>query len=281
MKKSLAVITLAIIFTLSVALPAFAFQHEATYKFDGTIDFSSTAGHFCNTGAQMEQRISGQGTMTKTKDVYMEEGLITVSDNNDWVTAPDAVRNLTVTTAIKLCAPAKYTYDGSENAATASSDVMFPYDGAGNLVADDTNSNWNALTDQIWAVSVSPDPGFSGQLDMAFEAANSNNFWDSKDDAINANSAYNGAWYTSPYDDWDYKGTAAGPWFAGSYFNIEQFSRTSQGTHRRYIDISSPWNHGYLKETMTVVGMSEVWEAFSMDNLPAGDEVGSLWWELF
>ena len=264
-------------FTLAIAAPALAFEHTATYKWEGTVDFSSQAGHFCNTGAEMQQRITGQGSMTKSKDVYMEEGMIAVTDSNDWVTAPNAIRNLTVTTAIKLCAPAKYTYDPA-GGATASSPVRSPYDGNGGLAVVGNSTNWNALTDQVWAVQVSADPGYSGQIDMAFEAANSNNFYDSDSDK-----AWNSAWMADAgFADWPGKeNIKVGPWFPGSYFNIEQFSRTSQGTHRRYIDISSPWSHAYLSESMTVVGMSEVWEAFSMENIPAGDEVGQLWWALF
>ena len=94
--------------------------------------------------------------------------------------------------------------------------------------------------------------------------------------------AHRTSWFDAPYADWPGKWVQdMGPWFIGNYFNIEQFSRTSSGTHRRHIDISSPWSHGYLNETMTVTGMSEVREAFSMDNLTAGDEIGVLWWNLF
>ena len=220
----------------------------------------------------MQQRITGQGSMTKSKSVYMEEGLITVEDSNDWVTAPNAIRNLTVTTAIMLCAPAKHVYDVDDNEALDG--TVVPVE---NLYADLNNATFSPLTNQVWAVQVSADPGYSGQIDMAFEAANSNNV------NFDGDKVWNEAWFSAPYgDDWPgYETQKAGPWFAGSYFNIEQYSRTSQGTHRRYIDISSPWSHAYLNEAMTVVGMSEVWEAFSMDNLTAGDEVGGLWWELF
>ena len=277
MKKVLAVTVLAMFFTLALAAPAFAFEHTATYRWEGTIDFSSTAGHYCNTGAQMEQRISGQGSMYKTKDVYMEEGKIAVTDNNDWVTAPDAIRNLTVTTAIKLCAPAKYTYDPN-GGATASSDVAWPYNDNGGLAVVDNSPNWYALTNQVWAVQVSADPGHSGQIEMAFEAANSNEI-----NSSDSGKAWNSAWFEDAgIGAWPGKeNLEVGPWFPGSYFNIEQFSRTSQGTHRRFIDISSPWSHGYLKEDMTVVGMSEVYEAFSMENVPAGSETDIDWWNLF
>ena len=263
---------------------------------DGSISFSQQAGHFCNTGAEMQQRISGQGSLVKSKDVYMEEGIIVVSDNNDWVTAPDAIRNLSVTTAIKLCAPAKHEKrdedipNGQNGQSTTrpwyTADLSDIYEEGGTIVDASADNNLRAVSEQIWAVQVVADPGYSGQIDMAFEAANSN--WieleaESKSDLESPYYPYRSAWFESAgFADWPgYTVQKQGPWFVGSYFNIEQYSRTSQGTHRRYIDISSPWSHAYLSETMTVTGMSEVWEAFSMDNLTAGDEVGVLWWKLF
>ena len=278
MKRTIVAFSLAVIFTLALVVPVSAFEHEATYRWDGTIDFSQQAGHLCNTGAEMQQRITGQGTMEKTKNVYMEEGLITVEDDNDWVTAPDAIRNLTVTSAIKLCAPAKTVYDADgEDYDGSVVDPFALYDGEGGLVDD---PEFNPLTQQVWAVQVSADPGYSGQIDMNFEAANSN--WVYEDEPTDDN-AWRSAWFNgNDSGAWPgYTEQDMGPWFAGSYFNIEQFSRTSQGSHRRYIDISSPWSHGFLREDMTVVGMSEVYEAFSMDNLTAGDEVAMDWWDLF
>ena len=276
MKRTIVAVSLAVIFTLALATPAFgSMEHEATYKWEGTIDFSQQAGHLCNTGAEMQQRITGQGAMEKAKNVYMEEGLITVEDSNDWVTAPDAIRNLTVTSAIMLCAPAKTVYEDEPY----NSDFYGYYDD----LEDDSGKDYatDAISDQVWAVQVSADPGYSGQIDMAFEAAYSP--WVYEDDSDADMEPWRSAWFEGDvYEAWPgFEQQDMGPWFAGNYFNIEQFSRTSQGTHRRHIDISSPWSHAYLTETMTVTGMSEVWEAFSMDNLTAGDEVGQLWWELF
>ena len=320
MNRNVLTVALTIIFLFALTAPAFAsIEHEATYKWDGTISFSQQAGHYCNTGAEMQQTITGQGSMTKSKEVYMEEGMITVSDTNDWITAPNAVRNLTVTSAIKLCAPAKhvFTEEGEEALADFYDDVesligpefasylasfkagdpvppelgyLFDWESSMNNILRSLGFDEEDLfktdfqvakpiSEQIWAVQVAADPGYSGNIHMSFEAANSNKMVANGD----VDGAYNGFWLKdSIYEEWPgYSEQKQGPWFPGSYFNIEQFSRTSQGTHRRYIDISSPWSHGYLNEEMRVVGMSEVWEAFSMDNLPAGDEVGSLWWKLF
>ena len=321
MKRTLVAVALVVIFTLALALPAAAFEHEATYKWDGSITFSQQAGHFCNTGAEMQQRISGHGSMTKAKSVYMEEGVITVSDTNDWVTAPDAIRNLTVTTAIMLCAPAKHVYEGYAynpdwlggtdafygTIAAALEDptllgtilAALGFDDADELAQflgfPDENylaeiSTDDAISDQIWAVQVAADPGYSGNLHMGFEAAYSGNVYPVTSkatvaaiaDALGTPEPWNSSWFRTPFDDYPGKwAQSMGPWYAGNYFAIEQYSRTSMGTHRRYIDISSPWGHAYMSQDMTVRGMSEVWESFSMGNLAAGDEVGQLWWDLF
>ncbi len=285
MKRTLVAVALVAIFTLALAVPVSAFEHEASYNWDGTITFSQQAGHFCNTGAEMQQRISGEGSMTKAKSVYMEEGLITVADSNDWVTSPTAIRNLTVTTAIMLCAPAKTVYEGdvyNSDVADNSWSYANPNVAFG---LDDVDYDKDALTDQIWAVSVVANPGFSGQVDMGFQAAYSPHNYAAKA-AANAPGeagAYQSAWQKFPYaEDWPGK-TAQdmGPWYAGNYFVIEQFARTSSGTFRRYTDISSPWSHGYLDQNITVTGMAEAWEAYTMGNLAVGDQVGKLWWELF
>jgi hypothetical protein len=71
-----------------------------------------------------------------------------------------------------------------------------------------------------------------------------------------------------------------GDQYVGNYFTIEQFLRNEKGVSKRYIDISSPWNHGYLFENMTVTGKAEVRETYEMLNLPAGSGVNVDWWLL-
>lgn len=108
MKKTLA-IALAVIFVLAFATPAFAqLTHNATYKADGTISLTKQVGHLCNTGAQMNQNISGQGTLEKVMNTRQERWKLVVDDSNDITTAPDAVNNLTVSSGLILCAPAKH-----------------------------------------------------------------------------------------------------------------------------------------------------------------------------
>ncbi len=107
------------------------------------------------------------------------------------------------------------------------------------------------LTSQIWAVSVEADPGHTGSIGMNFEAA-----------------------YGDP-------GTQDDDEYIGNYFNIGQHAYTSSGVTGRYIDVSSPKSGGYLNEEMTVVGMADIIERFSMNNLPAGSGVDVDWFSLF
>ncbi len=50
---------------------------------------------------------------------------------------------------------------------------------------------------------------------------------------------------------------------------MEQTAGTSQGTVRRYTDISSPYSGAYLYQDITVEGSSEITESFSMGNVPS------------
>ena len=115
MKKTLA-LALAVVFVLAFAVPAFAqdMTHNATYKMDGTISLVKQVGHVCNTGAQMNQNIGGQGEMEKVMNTAQIQGRITVDDSNDFVTAEDAVNNLFVRSGVQLCAPGKHTASATE-----------------------------------------------------------------------------------------------------------------------------------------------------------------------
>ncbi len=288
MKKAVA-ITVAFVFVLAFAAPVFAqsMEHNAQYEMDGSIDLQKQVGHLCNTGAEMKQVIEGEGEMSKVMDTSQVAGVITVSDDQDWVTAEDAVRNLTVTTAIELCAPPKTVYDSEDD----------PHDGAVVppsflYLADDDDfpegtepflaDGFSGLTDQIWAVQVEADPGFSGGLSQDFEAA-----YGPYEDAHGYLGDGDDAWYfvddegDRTLDPLEAVGVAKGDDYVGNYFNIDQFARTSQGTTQRYIDISSPWSGAYLHEDMTVVGTTEIDESFAMDNLEPGEEAVPDWWDLF
>jgi len=363
-KKAIAV-TVAIVFMLAFAAPIFAqdMTWDTTYEMDGDIDIEKQVGHLCNTGAEFKQTIKGEGEMSKVIDTAQVAGKLTVSDSQDWVTAEDAVRNLTVTSVIELCAPAKSVlgevnllnyisedwldvvetnsgltgWDAIEWASESlnadwvipaqsylaakewldahegmvlhpkdiyamTQDGLFtldPYNPQvhpigvnGVTFSFDDNINWSnyvdELTDQIWAVQVEADPGFSGALTQDFEAAygpwaDSHHFpfyWGDPDEPDNA------WWFVDDDGEQvgafgDIDGVEVGKDYVGNYFNIDQMARTSQGTTKRYISISSPWSHAYLMEDMEVVGMAEISESFVMGNLSPGEDTIPDWWDLF
>ncbi len=120
MKKTLAVV-LAVVFVLAFAAPAFAqnMVHNADYSWDGTVDMEKFVGHRCNTGAAMWQEISGEGEMKKVMNTSQVAGKLTVFDDNDFVTAADAVANLSVNSIIRLCAQPKHTVTATDYAYNA------------------------------------------------------------------------------------------------------------------------------------------------------------------
>ena len=337
---------LVALFVLTLVVPAFAqdMSHSPVYEMDGEIDFFKQAGHLCNTGAAHYQTIEGSGEMSKVQNVTMVKGKIAMDDANDFI-AGDT--DLTVTSVILLCAPAKselgeidligyleaywrsvpwraliygsvapiqrpgigedpLTWEYLEQYHTATyaiwkpiQDLLnegavihptalytmlknseAPFDtahldeyGSGPELSD-LGINWsdlvNPLTSQIWAVQVSADPGFSGNLHQDFEAAYG--FWAGADDYLgNGDNAWS-------FDNGD---VVRGPDYVGNYFNIDQFARTSMGTVQRFIDISSPWSGAYLYEDMSIVGTSEIEEAFSMENIAPGADIIGDWWDIF
>ncbi|MFO8191830.1 MAG: hypothetical protein R6U08_03510 [Bacillota bacterium] len=342
MKKALGLVV-AVFFVLAIAAPAFAIgsmDHSATYDFDGDISMKTQIGHLCNTGSETKSVISGEGKMEKIRDVAMVSNKTTVLDNSDWVTAPDAVKNLTVTTVIELCAPPKYEkaatryvygedgdwYTTTKKSVADLGEIYNPYTGgmnpsgslynwlvaqgedeellvtlspsemeelAAELYVDDdldlgpfTLTSYDKLTKQIWAVQVAADPGYSGNIHQQYEAANGPyqgaqlEEGDALSDLPDEFDGLPNQWGWVTDDDYGVA-PAVGDDFVGNYFNIEQMSRTSQGVHKRFIDISSPWSHALLMEDMSVTGFSEIDESFAMNNLPYGEETTALWWELF
>ena len=293
MKKTLSV-ALAVALVLAFAAPVFAeMDHSAEYDLDGTIDLEKQVGHICNTGAEMKQTIEGEGEITKLMDTNQVEGVITVDDQQDWVTAEDAVDNLTVTSVIELCAPSKTVYDdedADEDGDTIPVELLYNDD----LIDEGDNDfldaaadpdNQEALTDQIWAAQVEADPGYSGGLEQSFEAAYGS-YADAEDYWYDSDEPSDAFWFedddgnvATDFDEID--SVAKGDDYVGNYFNIDQFARTSQGETKRYIDISSPWSGAYLSEDMSVTGAAEIDEEFEMDNLDPGDEAVPDWWDLF
>lgn len=314
MKRTFVAVALAVVFVLALAAPvmAQAIFHTATYEMEGVIDFKKQAGHYCNTGAEIKQTIVGSGVMDKVQTITQVKGKITMDDTNDWVAGATP---LTVTTVWKLCTPPKYTYyDADLPAPLGGNDGTYGYDvpvgigsiyQAGNAALDMPAAwnnplgqqtgvtheqladfyGWDAVTEQYWAVQVQANPGFSGNIHQKGEAAYGP-FWTN-----GAPFNYDDPWSEGIFGK---KGTwrwaldrdgllfpQVGANYVGDYFNMEQMARTSQGTLKRYIDISSPWSHGYLHEDMSVVGKSMITEAFKLGNLPAGADVPGDWWRLF
>ena len=311
MKKTIVAVALAVVFVMALAVPAFAqgMTHTATYEMDGTIDFMKQAGHLCNTGGEFKQTIYGEGEMSKVQSLSMSRYILTMEDTNDFI-AGDA--GLVVTSVLELCAPPKYegtitdwVYGDDAGWRVLSTDTFVPtafeveagwtndrtprdvllehYAGdpaeqAGVLAMTEaevlaalgedldyiSTVTFSPVSSQIWAAQVEADPGYSGNLHQDFTAAYGP--WEETAD---------GWWVT------DAGTVAVGDDYVGNFFEIEQMARTSMGTVQRFIDISSPWSHAYLMEDMSVVGKSEISEAFGMTNIGPGDEVVGLWYDLF
>jgi len=143
--------------------------------------------------------------------------------------------------------------------------------------ADFTETTFSSVSDQIWAVQVEAKPGMSGNLHKDFEAAHGDTYWGSDEE------------FTGASDQWGFVDAAnhdgytavRGTDYVGSYFNIDQHARTSDGILKRFIDISSPWSHAYLMEDFEVEGEVDVEEAFTMTNIAAGEDIEVLWYDLF
>ncbi len=298
MKRTFLAVVLAVVFVFVLVAPALAqsIMHTATYEMDGQINFKKQAGHFCNTGAEIKQTIEGTGKMDKVQTVNMSPGKITMDDKNDWVAG---AAPLTVTTTWKLCAPPKYTYaTGLETDYVVSALELneigrtfarpLPWGAVhrgGPLDAAD-HFGFDAVSGQIWAVQVKADPGFSGNLHQTGEAASGK--FSGRESREYEDWAEAPNWTTKGLakdsDTWKYfapDGVKVGADFVGDYFTMQQLARTSQGTLKRYIDISSPFSHGYVFEDMSVVGKSNIKEGFLMGNLPKGADIVGLWWDLF
>lgn len=231
-------------------------NHSIEYDSEGRIDLKKQSGHEYSTGARMRQVITGEGSMEKESNILMEEGYIEVDDQQDWVTDEEALRNLAVANSIKLFTPPAFVY-GEDDAVVwweevheAFRPVLFVGDLSPDFNARERADQWDALTNQIWAVSVEANHGYSGRLDAEFEAAYSR---DVADAGIFLNTE--------------------------DYFIIEQHAATSEGTLRRYIDISSPKSQAFLHEDMVVDGSSSVSEEFSLINHTRGNEL--FWHQLF
>ena len=136
------------------------------------------------------------------------------------------------------------------------------------------------LTDQIWAVQVEARPGESGRLVQDFEAAYGPYGGVIEDPDGSVPSGGKDKWFFQPDQDGKWKPTV-GEDYVGNYFHMDQMAYTSDGTIRRYMSISSPWSHAFLKEDMSIEGRAEIADSFTMDNIAPGAEFFSDWWSMF
>ena len=134
------------------------------------------------------------------------------------------------------------------------------------------------LTQQLWAVQVEANPGYSGNVHQEFEAAYGNTYGGTVDEQADL---FSDQWGFTPALNHDGYATVRGTDYVGNYFNIDQMARTSDGELRRFIDISEPFDGTYLMEDFEVIGESDVQEAFNMTNIPPGVDIEVLWYDLF
>ena len=166
----------------------------------------------------------------------------------------------------------------------------------GQLAAALTDGFWStveyeALTEQIWAVQVFSEPGFSGNLEQTWEAAYGKFAHGGFDEDGNYGFLAADATHPAAFKDsfmFQTDATAAGGVgvslgadYVGNYFTMDQHARTSQGHVYRYIDISSPISHAYVSEYAEVTGKAEVHDAFAMLNIGPGADIATDWWDLF
>lgn len=126
-KYSICLVFMLIILILTVT--AFAQDgmiHEAHYYMDGIIDFRQQVGDEQGTGALRRQTIDGEGEMDKTLGTVQVAGKTTVEDVQDWTTSVDAMQNLTVTSAIELCAPGMQEFTTTKYEMVADDEIFVP-----------------------------------------------------------------------------------------------------------------------------------------------------------
>jgi len=150
----------------------------------------------------------------------------------------------------------------------------FSFDSSG----QDNSNKRQLVSGQIWAVQVTAEPGESAKLEQSFEAAHGP--YDGTVDKDSADEVDKDSFGIVEDEDGTMR-TVKGEDYVGSYFHIEQLAHTTGGTLKRYIDISSPWSHGYLHEDMSVIGTATIGESFSMENLAPGSGAAVTWFDLF
>lgn len=260
-------------------------DHSIRYQLDGLISIDRELGHACTTGAVKRQTVMGYGEFNKTENVRIAPHIITVDEVSEWTTAVDAIRNLAVTTTFDLCARPKstaaFTYEDPDGEYVINAgDVINPYHPlvvSGDLGVID-------LTSQLWAASITPNPGQVAGYQSDFIAAYGPGPYEEiygQIDDFGFITFYDDdfRWW---FDPGEKDGISRGDYYVGNYFEIDQYAYTSGGEMTRFISISSPFSGALLIDDMAVVGRAEVRESFEMDNLKPGPKAITLaWHELF
>ncbi len=267
------------------------FDHFIQFDIGGRITIDREFGHACTTGAVKTQRIRGFGEMTRMERVRIAGNIIAVDEKTDWKTFDDAVSGLTVTTTIELCHRPMSTlaavYTDGDNEFEAGS-IIPTYDPR--VISGDIEVI--AATRQIWAASVSTNPGEEGSYHSNFIAAYGPGPYEEVFGAIDPRGEiffYDEKYMWEyeqgiPYYDRDHRtrGYERGDYYVGNYFEIDQYAYTSGGEMTRFISMSSPFTETYYEEDMRIIGMAKIRESFEMHNLEGGPKAVTLaWYELF
>jgi len=151
------------------------------------------------------------------------------------------------------------------------------------MARDELDGNYDVteldeLTQQLWAVQVEANPGYSGNVHQEFEAAYGDTYAGTVDEA---EELFTDQWGFTPAANHDGYAPVRGTDYVGNYFQIDQMARTSDGELKRFIDISEPFDGAYLMEDFEVTGEVDIEEAFNMVNVAAGEEVEVVWYDLF
>ncbi|MBM4235633.1 MAG: hypothetical protein FJ152_04095 [Firmicutes bacterium] len=274
------------------------FSHTMNYEIGGRISISREIGQACTTGAVKYTNINGYGEMSKYESIRIAKNIMNIDEVSNWSVPVGAIEGLTVTTTIKLCnrpmTAAAEVY-GIDDPLTPFYDERLQVGTIINVydpqVVDGTIKVYN-LTDQIWATSLSTNPGNKGSYHADFVAAYGPGPYEK---LYGYEDKFGNIYFPDEEFMWEYDPTVAyfdrnhrtlgyerGKYYVGNYFNIEQYAHTTGGALRRYISISEPFENTYLEEEMSVIGSASVREALKMDNLIRGKKgVTLLWYELF
>jgi len=260
-------------------------DHSIRYDLDGLISIDRELGHACTTGAVKRQTVRGYGEMTKTENVRIAPHIITVYEESEWATAVDAIRNLAVTTTYSLCARPKsvaaFTYEDPDGEFIINAgDVINPYHPL--VVSGDLAVR--GLTSQLWAASITPNPGQMATYESDFIAAYGPGPYEKIYGQIGEFGIV--TFYDDDFRWWfdpdEQDGIGRGDYYVGNYFEIDQYAYTSGGEMTRFISISSPFSGALLIEDMAATGRAEVRESFEMDNLKPGPlAMDFAWYRLF